>query len=75
MNQAERLTEKMKEEGFVNVETMEVLVRNLEARVGHDAALAVHGRPHLLPHLRKEDRVVQVRGRVLIRLRERWHTR
>jgi len=34
MNQAERLTERMKEEGFVNVETMEVLVRNLEARVG-----------------------------------------
>jgi len=34
MNQAERLTEKMKEEGFVNVETIEVLVRNLEARLG-----------------------------------------
>jgi tRNA (adenine57-N1/adenine58-N1)-methyltransferase catalytic subunit len=33
-NQAERLTERMKEEGFVNVETIEVLVRNLEARVG-----------------------------------------
>ncbi|MDA4135965.1 MAG: tRNA (adenine-N1)-methyltransferase [Thaumarchaeota archaeon] len=34
MNQAERLTAKMKEEGFVNVESMEVLVRNLEARTG-----------------------------------------
>jgi tRNA (adenine57-N1/adenine58-N1)-methyltransferase len=34
MNQAEKLTERMKEEGFVNVETIEVLVRNLEARVG-----------------------------------------
>jgi tRNA (adenine57-N1/adenine58-N1)-methyltransferase len=34
MNQAERLTEKMKEQGFVNVETIEVLVRNLEARLG-----------------------------------------
>lgn len=34
MNQAERLTEKMKEQGFVNVETIEVLVRNLEARTG-----------------------------------------
>jgi len=34
MNQAERLTAKMQEEGFVNIESMEVLVRNLEARVG-----------------------------------------
>jgi len=34
MNQAERLTAKMKAEGFVDVESMEVLVRNLEARVG-----------------------------------------
>jgi tRNA (adenine57-N1/adenine58-N1)-methyltransferase len=34
MNQAERLTEKMKEEGFVDVETIEILVRNLEARLG-----------------------------------------
>jgi tRNA (adenine57-N1/adenine58-N1)-methyltransferase len=34
MNQAERLTAKMKDEGFVNVETIEVLVRNLEARIG-----------------------------------------
>ena len=34
MNQAERLTAKMRDEGFVDVETMEVLVRNLEARVG-----------------------------------------
>jgi tRNA (adenine57-N1/adenine58-N1)-methyltransferase catalytic subunit len=34
MNQAERLTARMKDEGFVNVETIEVLVRSLEARVG-----------------------------------------
>ncbi len=34
MNQAERLTEKMKEQGFISVETIEVLVRNLEARLG-----------------------------------------
>ena len=33
-NQAERLLAKMKEEGFVNVETVEILLRNLEARVG-----------------------------------------
>ena len=33
-NQAERLVAKMKEEGFVAVETMEILLRNLEARVG-----------------------------------------
>ena len=33
-NQAERLVAKMKEEGFVNVETMEILLRHLEARVG-----------------------------------------
>jgi tRNA (adenine57-N1/adenine58-N1)-methyltransferase len=34
MNQAERLTEKLRLEGFVNVETVEILIRNLEARVG-----------------------------------------
>ena len=34
MNQAERLTATMHGEGFVNIETIEVLVRNLEARVG-----------------------------------------
>lgn len=34
MNQAERLTACMRDEGFVNIETIEVLVRNLEARVG-----------------------------------------
>lgn len=34
MNQAERLTETLKAESFVSVETVEVLVRNLEARVG-----------------------------------------
>ncbi|MDG6901509.1 MAG: tRNA (adenine-N1)-methyltransferase [Nitrososphaerota archaeon] len=33
-NQAEKLVAKMKEEGFVNVETLEILLRNLEARVG-----------------------------------------
>jgi tRNA (adenine57-N1/adenine58-N1)-methyltransferase len=33
-NQAERLVSKMKEEGFVNVETIELLLRHLEARVG-----------------------------------------
>jgi tRNA (adenine57-N1/adenine58-N1)-methyltransferase catalytic subunit len=33
-NQAERLVAKMKEEGFVNVETVEILLRQLEARVG-----------------------------------------
>jgi tRNA (adenine57-N1/adenine58-N1)-methyltransferase len=33
-NQAERLVAKMKEEGFAAVETLEVLMRNLEARVG-----------------------------------------
>jgi tRNA (adenine57-N1/adenine58-N1)-methyltransferase catalytic subunit len=33
-NQAEKLVAKMKEEGFVNVETMEILLRNLEARPG-----------------------------------------
>jgi tRNA (adenine57-N1/adenine58-N1)-methyltransferase len=33
-NQAEKLVAKMKEEGFVNVETMEILLRHLEARVG-----------------------------------------
>ena len=31
---AEKLTEKMKDEGFATVETIEVLVRNLEARLG-----------------------------------------
>jgi tRNA (adenine57-N1/adenine58-N1)-methyltransferase len=34
MNQAERLTERLRLEGFVNVETVEILIRNLEARVG-----------------------------------------
>ena len=34
MNQAERLTQALKEEGFIDVQTIEVLVRNLEARVG-----------------------------------------
>jgi tRNA (adenine57-N1/adenine58-N1)-methyltransferase catalytic subunit len=33
-NQAERLVAKMKEEGFAAIETLEVLMRNLEARVG-----------------------------------------
>lgn len=33
-NQAERLVAKMKEEGFVALETMEILLRHLEARVG-----------------------------------------
>ena len=33
-NQAERLVAKMKEEGFAAIETLEILVRNLEARVG-----------------------------------------
>lgn len=33
-NQAEKLVSKMREEGFVNVETMEILLRHLEARVG-----------------------------------------
>jgi len=33
-NQAEKLVAKMKEEGFVNVETVEILLRHLEARVG-----------------------------------------
>ena len=33
-NQAEKLVAKMKEEGFVNVETVEILLRYLEARVG-----------------------------------------
>jgi tRNA (adenine57-N1/adenine58-N1)-methyltransferase catalytic subunit len=33
-NQAERLVAKMKEEGFVNLETVEILLRHLEARVG-----------------------------------------
>ncbi len=33
-NQAERLVAKMKEEGFVSIETVEVLMRHLEARVG-----------------------------------------
>ena len=33
-NQAERLVAKMKDEGFVNVETLEILLRYIEARVG-----------------------------------------
>ncbi len=33
-NQAERLVAKMREEGFVSIETVEVLLRHLEARVG-----------------------------------------
>lgn len=33
-NQAEKLVSKMKEEGFVNVETIEILLRHLEARPG-----------------------------------------
>jgi len=33
-NQAERLVAKMKEEGFVGLETVEILLRHLEARVG-----------------------------------------
>ncbi len=33
-NQAERLVAKMKEEGFVDLETVEILLRHLEARVG-----------------------------------------
>ena len=33
-NQAERLVAKLKEEGFVNVETVEILLRYIEARVG-----------------------------------------
>jgi tRNA (adenine57-N1/adenine58-N1)-methyltransferase len=33
-NQAEKLVQKMTEEGFVVVETMEILMRHLEARVG-----------------------------------------
>ncbi len=33
-NQAEKVVAKMKEEGFVNLETVEILLRYLEARVG-----------------------------------------
>jgi tRNA (adenine57-N1/adenine58-N1)-methyltransferase len=33
-NQAEKLVAKMKEEGFVGIETVELLLRHLEARVG-----------------------------------------
>ena len=33
-NQAERLVEKMREEGFVGIETMEIMMRYLEARSG-----------------------------------------
>jgi len=33
-NQAERLVAKMKDEGFVGLETVEILLRHLEARVG-----------------------------------------
>jgi tRNA (adenine57-N1/adenine58-N1)-methyltransferase len=34
MNQAERLVEKMKEEGFIWIDTVEILMRHIEARVG-----------------------------------------
>jgi tRNA (adenine57-N1/adenine58-N1)-methyltransferase catalytic subunit len=34
MNQAEKLTERLKEESFINVESLEIIVRNLEARLG-----------------------------------------
>ena len=34
MNQAEKLVQKMNEEGFASVETVEVMLRHLEARVG-----------------------------------------
>jgi len=33
-NQAEKLVEKLAEEGFVSIETVEILLRHLEARVG-----------------------------------------
>jgi tRNA (adenine57-N1/adenine58-N1)-methyltransferase len=33
-NQAEKLVEKMKDQGFVAIESMEILLRNLEARTG-----------------------------------------
>ncbi|MDA4124157.1 MAG: methyltransferase domain-containing protein [Thaumarchaeota archaeon] len=33
-NQAEKLVSKMKDEGFVSIETVEILMRHLEARVG-----------------------------------------
>jgi tRNA (adenine57-N1/adenine58-N1)-methyltransferase len=33
-NQAERLVAKMKDEGFAAIETLEIMMRNLEARVG-----------------------------------------
>jgi tRNA (adenine57-N1/adenine58-N1)-methyltransferase len=33
-NQAEKLVAKMVEKGFVSIETVEVLMRHLEARVG-----------------------------------------
>jgi tRNA (adenine57-N1/adenine58-N1)-methyltransferase len=33
-NQAEKLVQRMKEEGFVSIETVEILMRRLEARVG-----------------------------------------
>ena len=33
-NQAERLVEKMKDEGFASIETVEVMLRHMEARVG-----------------------------------------
>ena len=55
MNQAEKLTERMKEEGFVTVETVEILMRNLEGPGGDDAAIPVHGGAHVLRHLRTED--------------------
>ena len=34
MNQAEKLVAKMKEEGFAAIESVEIMMRNLEARVG-----------------------------------------
>jgi len=33
-NQAERLVAKMKDEGFAGIETLEIMMRNIEARVG-----------------------------------------
>lgn len=58
-NQAERLVAKMKDEGFAAIETLEIMMRNLEARVGmtrpsnhmigHTAYLTF-GRSASLPH-------------------------
>jgi tRNA (adenine57-N1/adenine58-N1)-methyltransferase len=45
-NQAERLVAKMKEEGFVAVETVEILLRHLEARVGMTRPSKI-GRAHV----------------------------